>query len=779
MYEKRELLQRYLKELSKQAMPDVVHSQKSDAYANSTIFGKDSLAQWEELMGYFKVRYIAHNPQILWNNSVRNILYHGLDLRDHRRALSYYMTSRTVKFLRDLIEASDLSYGDSLKPFVLDDNEGGMDSSMAEDLIAKLLAEQDTKLFAPNETEEETPLGGRETDEVDMSRSDNVNNPKMQLKTIPNNYVMKSSYLVDLLNPQISLQSDCDPNNIVLVANERTQVKGFNIIDETDPDIEMEMVKHRTVVSLDNVQFFVAKKEQFDSVDLLLDNHYGAKESDHWLAWIPPEMLINYVKHSDKFQRIGDRIAATLQYDKYNPLRIKTNSNAYSQVHPFEDRCDSVQLNFPKLKMTADSAQYNAIYQVTTDLLLYKEPAKKERLARLREIMMAADRTSLFEATEKIVELQSRARQLIQARDQYRQNMAILDTRHIEEFKSIRVALYDTLEELYLGMEAIKLMQSNQRRDYHEPKTNLKFVFCAEKLVWEMLSKGDTPLSEWTLTNFNFSFVSKEDHSSTNTLEVDIVQVKNTSPSPVFVDVLGPYYDSRKPYDFSRHKMLRCYFVSLAPVGGIPVIQHLETNLHPLRVQMTHSFGKALAYYLFPPEKRLKPIESTPMVTSLSTPATSNVITQETDTDLSAPVNSTPHPSSSEKTSKESFKSSSSVKNFDFSQPANTPPNDQHRSSASINGTSQMLLRDDVEHDTQTDTSSTALPLSSSKKSKKQNVHKMTKPKTMDDLTVMKKRASSNRAFILVKIPGARHCLSYQVSFIISYSIKQFNIDYT
>lgn len=219
MYEKRELLHRYLKELSTQAMPDVVHSQKSDAYANSTIFGKDSLAQWEELMGYFKIRYIAHNPQILWNNSLRNILYHALDLRDHRRALSYYMTSRTVKFLRDLIEASDLSYGDNLKPFVLNDDEGGMDSSMAQDLIAKLLAEQGTKFFAPNETEEKTPLGGCDSDQVDMSRSDNVNNPKMQLKTIPNNYVMKSSYLVDLLNPQISLQSDCDPNNIVLVAN--------------------------------------------------------------------------------------------------------------------------------------------------------------------------------------------------------------------------------------------------------------------------------------------------------------------------------------------------------------------------------------------------------------------------------------------------------------------------------------------------------------------------------------------------------------------------------
>jgi hypothetical protein len=45
--------------------------------------------------------------------------------------------------------------------------------------------------------------------------------------------------------------------------NERTLIKIFNIVDEMD--------KHRIVVCLDNLKFFVAKKEQFDSVDVLLD----------------------------------------------------------------------------------------------------------------------------------------------------------------------------------------------------------------------------------------------------------------------------------------------------------------------------------------------------------------------------------------------------------------------------------------------------------------------------------------------------------------------------
>ncbi|KAI8882880.1 hypothetical protein K501DRAFT_185718 [Backusella circina FSU 941] len=757
LFEKRNLLKRYLKDLQTQDMPDMVHKH-SNKTSSSTIFGKDRLAEWEELMGYFKVRYIAHNPQILWNNSIRNIVYHGLDLRDHRRALSYYMSSRTVKFLRDLIEASEKQYGHSHQPFVLDDEEGGMDSSMAEDLVNKLLAEHDTNLYAPNETEVENKMNMGQASQVDMSCSDNVNNPRMQKKSIPNNYVMKSSYLIDLLNPQISLQSDCDTNNIVLVANERTQVKAFNIVDEMDTDVETEMVKHRTVVSLDNLQFFVAKKEQFDSVDLLLDNHYGAKESDHWLAWIPPEMLISYVKRSSQFQRIGSRIAATMQYDKYNPLRIKTNSNTFSQIHPFEDKCDSVQLNFPRLELTADSTQYNAVYQVATDLLLYKEPAKKERLARLREIMMAADRSSLHEATEKIVDLQNRSRQLIHARDQYRQNISLLDEKHIDELRSIRLALQDTQEELYLGMEAIKLMQSNQRKDYHEPKTNLKFVLSAEKLMWEMLSNSDTPLCEWNLTNLNFIFVSKEDHSAINTLEVDVLRVKNTSPNPVFVDVLGPYYDSRKSYDFSRHKMLRCYFVSLAPVGGIPVIQHLETNLHPMRVQMTYSFGKAMAYYLFPPEKQQKSVAEAPvMVTSISSSSTAAATAPATLVNSSSMTASTLVPESDSISDVQTLHtgfipSSSDTKSetVKILKPSDSAPD---MTVATVDNRSTSSAHTIATEEPEIETSSKAV---------QKRTQKLSKIKTLDELSVMKKRASSNRAFILVKIPGTRHCLSYQ-----------------
>ncbi|KAF7722203.1 hypothetical protein EC973_003557 [Apophysomyces ossiformis] len=758
LFEKRNLLQRYLKELSTQNMPNVAEGNwaKNTSYSDSTIFGEDSLARWEELMGHFKQRYIVHNPQILWNNSIRNIIYHFLDLQAHKRVLSYYMSARAVKFLRDLTENARQQgrpHAFSNGQLGPDENERCIDSRMTEELIEKLLSEQDTNLYAPNETED-VRIDSNSGKSVEMSNTNHVNDPDDQKESIPEGYSMKSSYLIDLLNPQINLQSDANPDSLVLMHNERMQVKGFNIIDTSEPDVETELVKNRTIVSIENAQFFVAKKEQFDSVDLLLDNHYGAKENEHWLAWIPPEMLINYVKRSDKFQRVGNRLAATIQYDKYNPLRIKAgiSSASFAKIHPFEDRCDSVHLNFPRLALAANSLQYNAIYEVVVDLLLYKEPAKRERLSRLREIMMAADRGSLYDTTEKIVELQDRVRRLTDARDRYRENASVLDKRQIDEYKSIRAALFESREELYLGMEAIKLTQSNQRKGDHEPKTTLKFVFSAEKLVWEMLADQDTPLCEWNLTNTNFILVSKEDHSSSNTVEIEQLHVKNTTSSPAFADVLGPYIDNRKVPDFSRHKMLRCYLVSLAPVGGIPVIQHLEINLFPLKLQMTYDFGKALASYFFPAERRQKQTE-TGMTLSSSATAPAISISEADGSEFHRSASSNLLLENRGTDGEMSTSRSASFCNGSNSRSAATDSNKSSEGSG----------RDANDLDVLPESGYATAPSSSGRKGLKHARHKLlARRSATDDLTVMKKRASRNQAYILVKIPGVKHCLSYQ-----------------
>ncbi|KAI8100069.1 golgi-body localization protein domain-containing protein [Halteromyces radiatus] len=802
LFEKRNLLQRYLRELSSDVLPGGLHDSNigKAAHSDSTIFGEDAISKWEEKMGHFKVRYIVHNPQIIWNNSVRNIVYHFMDLQAHKRALSYYMSSRAVKFLRDVTKKHQKQRRFKKGQYFVEDDDDGLDQETIQQLLEQLVAEKNTKFYAQNEMETppSTGIGGGGSsngfDNVDVNtfNDDNVKNPDRQLESIPNGYSMKSSYLIDLLNPQVSLQSDCDPDNLVLMSNERVQAKAFNITEDKETDLEMQLVKNRTIVSLDNTQFFVAKKEQFDTVDLLLDNHYGAKGHEHWLTWIPSEMLISYVKRSDKFQRVGTQLSPTIQIDKYNGLRLKTHSTIFARYHPFEERCDSVHLNFPNLALTADSAQYNAIYEVVVDLLLYKEPAKKERSERLHEIMMAADQGSLDEATENIVELQHRVRHCMGLRDQYQQNIGMLDQDHLEELRKIRLALQDSCEDLYLGMEAFKMLQTNKRNEHtSESAISWKFVFSAAKLSWEMRIDSETPLCEWNLNDTTFTLINKDDHSHTNTVEVGLLQVKNTSANPVYTDVLLPFIEQRNRLpDFSRHKMLRCYLEALAPVGGIPVIQHLEINLFPLRLQMTYDFGKAMASYLFPPERRQKEtqqsINSTTVPTSSSSShnnnnnnnvnlpsnasisgscggggSDANSITSDT-LQKSASANLELKDKDSSNRHKYGYPRSATVENIRSvpSTAMDIPmPSNASTGATSIRDTLDTATIDGGNMDSGGSPIISPTPPHSKATTSKRKQKEAYLP---DDLSVMKKRASGNRTFIVVKIPGLKHCLTYK-----------------
>ncbi|CAO3577999.1 unnamed protein product [Absidia cylindrospora] len=298
---------------------------------------------------------------------------------------------------------------------------------------------------------------------------------------------------------------------------------------------------------------------------------------------------------------------------------------------------------------------------------------------------------------------------------------------------------------------------------------------------------SETPFCEWNLNNTTFTLVRKEDHSHINTVEVDLLQVKNTSANHVYTDVLSPFVDQRnKLPDFSRHKMLRCYLEALAPVGGIPVIQHLEINLFPLRLQMTYDFGKAMASYLFPTERRQKDPKDTQQAAT-STQANIN----NTSSSLSGSPNNATFPvngsigggSDTNSVSSDVLQKSASanletkdkdsllLKNGPGYSRSATTDNLQSTSIADMPTTptsnSTQATRDAFEvteaSNINNDNNSMALlgpPTPPQTKASKRNKQK--EPHLSDDLSVMKKRASGNRTFILVKIPGTKHCLTYK-----------------
>ncbi|KAK4514538.1 proteinase B [Mucor velutinosus] len=712
----------------------------------SSICRRDELSRWELLMGRFKDRYFVHNPQIIWNSSVRDAVYYMRDIYNHRSVQSLNLSARCFKFLEDLVRMAEKQQ--QWKPDVPEataesSTSPAVSSASTQALIDRLLAERSKKFVAYNEREEDkrqprddisSPSSNTSYDGIHVldDNADNVNDPDYQYENIPDSYEMQSNYLIDMINPQFICQSERGLDHLILLTNERIHIKGFRIIDNSTSgaaDKDVRLVKSRIIVNLDNAQLLVAKRiEPVHSYHTLAPNCYGQFQERHWAVWTQPEQLWYYreLKNFENFQRIATQLSGTMQLDLYNHLRIKINKyNNTLRKSPFEDRTNTIQMHFPHVKLTLNSLQSHILYYTVIHLVLGSDRSAREKtkLNKFRDVMLAAERSDLAETVKQVGVLQNRSRYLLDLHSRFLSELPYLDTFGLQEFNKNKKKMSESLEKLYMVVEAIRSIQTF-RRDIHleESDSAKRFIFTSDEIIWEatMDNEMQSSLCEWKLTNTKYVRLDKPNGSHKNTVEVDQFQIKNTTESPVFVNVLDAYVDpsntSHQEPDFSRHKMLSGVLDSLPPVGGIPVIQHLEINLLPLHLQISTAFGTAMKDYFFP---------RVPSTTAMDQQG------QNQDQDVF----------SGDKLEEEEEDQDEAVMIDNWST---TRTNRNHASVRSFGKREGSFASLDM-----------------IAKKVKETVVKKRKGKA-DELTIMKKRSSTNRTFIYVRIPAAKHCISFQ-----------------
>lgn len=604
----------------------------------------------------------------------------------------------------------------------IDDNYYNFDAHMAAEMLRKLVGEKNISFVVPNET------SAKQGDEGGSSK--NIQDD------IPEGYSLSKKYIIQLINSQINFQSDKNPNDSIIMCVERAQLKTFFIVENgSEGDFINGVVKTRTFFGLDNAQFFTSSKGDFsDNFSRILSaNHYGSKSNENWPVWVPIESLIGDSRRNClPFQRIVKRTSARMQYDKFNNLRIKCsdikkdNSNNDSEgtgledLDDFDKRLDLWYIDFPNFKLSATSDQYCILFDAVTDLLMYREPAKKERSEQLNTILLAADLNNLDGAAERVMALQEKIRKLDDIRHQleFSENF---DEFKLEELQIVDVELISAQEELSLLMEAITLSQDKNQTA--ESKVPLKFVVTADEVTWTMQDSNKHPFCEWALRNTHFIWMTKEENSNMNILEIDHVLVKNTLPSPIFKELICPYItDTRRPVDFSRQKMIRVYWSMMEPVAGIDIVDHFEVNMFPIKFQMQYDVGKLIMMYLFPEKRKTYEV---------------NEVTGENNRN-NRPIVKRTSIGSTEQMNK-TLKNSSEV----------------------IQVIHDEIVSEPQENASEADTIEGSNPIVKRTFSKQSSGHESDKSY---ELELMKTRASQNRTFVYIKVPSVMHNFSYQVS---------------
>ena len=789
-------------------------SERSRPSSSDSISEDFDQAVMADFVSDFNNRFIVHNVQLKWNNSLRNIILRYVHQVSQRRGFVYYMSRKAVKFILDIVEeqgkirqkqrdtSSQQTPMTQPSPSVSFSNED-KDSDL-EERIEQLLKE--SKKFVNADDPATAGPSPKPT-------TGNLRN------NISEEFIPQNSYHVRLIAPQIQLQSEKNSKSALLVTAKSMQLKVIQIMEKTRmADDVSGLVQRRFSVDMDGVQFFVTHQKALTQfLHLYSANRYGTPKGSAWPPWVPVEVNFDFSINPFGFSRVVQKTSASLRYDKYNTLRLKYNDEVNKgdagetdTMDDPESRIDHLWVEFPHIRAICDSSQYYAMYLIVADLLLYNEPLEKVRSERLEKIMLAADFSDLTGAPEMVISLQERITQLEEIKAHFQLHAKYLDRQGWQDRLAIEKDLTNCEDELFFMMKAISTSQrkSDDRAQTSQSNGLLRWYLSASEIVWHLMREKNEPLLEIQLNHAAYDRTDNSDGSNNNTMEIQRIRGLNLLPDALYPEMLAPYFEhsqtttERKAQDI---KMFKVQWIMLEAIAGIPVLDQFEVNLFPLKVQLEREIGKKLFEYIFPgtPEsggaspfmvKHIPPIqdEDEDSDNESSAPVTPSVTSDSGDTQNSTRAGSLeirlrptlvltdsderPHTSMSNKAKAPGLSNPNSephrfklFSNSNRSKSATRSPASRPQSIRTMSRQrSGESLHSSIRSTAYASSSNISSMNGSAERPRRFALNRSTsngiaeKDKASDDLTQMLSRASNYMTLAYVKIPSVVLCLSYK-----------------
>lgn len=563
----------------------------------------------DELASDFNNRFIVHNAQLKWNNALRNIILRYSHQVSQRRGFVYYMSRRAVKFILDIVEeqakkkrskirrnSSRLSrMQTSAIPETGTPTEDRDEDVLVQERIKQLLDDAN-KFVNAEDAEGDSQDEQRDSEAAESSRED-----------LAEEFQAMNSYNIRLIAPQIQLQSDRNVNSVVLLTAKGMQLKIVAVMDKNRLSDEVSgLVQRRFSLDMDGVQIFVANLKRFSKfIHLYSGNKYGNTPGSSWPPWAGIEAMFDFQIDPFGFQRVVQKTSASLRYEKYNPLRLKYNEQVADGSSPDrhnvnESGIDHLWVDFPRLRASCDSLQYYTMYIIVMDLLMYSEPLEKTRSERLEKIMLASDFSDLRGAPEMAENLQGRIRQLGELKNQFLINARYLDKQGWQDRIDLEKDLTTCEDELFFIMKAINTSQQRSDERTSQSSGFLRWYLSASQVVWHLMKDKNEPLMEFQLGNATYERIDNSDGSNYNAMAIGHIRGWNLLPNAMYPEIIGPYDDPQYKQIRKESSMLQVHWIMLEAIAGIPVLEEFEVTLHPLKVQLERSLGKALFEYIFP-----------------------------------------------------------------------------------------------------------------------------------------------------------------------------------
>ncbi|KAL1428375.1 hypothetical protein MTO96_002757 [Rhipicephalus appendiculatus] len=292
-----------------------------------------------------------------------------------------------------------------------------------------------------------------------------------------------------------------------------------------------------------------------------------------------------------QLQRIISRCGCQFFYASYGE---NIDPEALEEVPPLPDEedeepwgreqaVDAFTLTHHDLEVCSNPLQYAMVLDLVNNLLLYVEPRRREaneRLQRMRfRLQLSAGedhRTPILQLQDQVRSLLSEHKQLEREAYQVQRSLnedpgsTALGTElaHLEdEIRQCKEQLSSSSEELALMLSCYRETQVAALKSRQRAAAPGQEVTVVRRIA------------DLVLSNFLYSRVTKSNDSVEHLLELGNVKVTNLLPNQVYKEVLQP--------------------TELQPHVPLELKEHLEVNLVPITIGLTHAFTHRMLRFFF------------------------------------------------------------------------------------------------------------------------------------------------------------------------------------
>lgn len=205
----------------------------------------------------------------------------------------------------------------------------------------------------------------------------------------------------------------------------------------------------------------------------------------------------------------------------------------------------------PRFKVTADYKGFQAIANVITTLVLVSESAHKIHLDQVETLCFSYDFTDLLSTAGVVESIQSRLRRSVELERSFENgSLTSIGVGGIELMK-IKAQTLRLANELSLIFDAIKLAQEKEDGKHSDLKSALKLHTRSQEISWVMTDIQKELIAKLAVRGIDFSWLSRQDSSTVNELEIEDFQAFDGSPGAEWPEILCKY---KEP---SSHSLVR------------------------------------------------------------------------------------------------------------------------------------------------------------------------------------------------------------------------------